>query len=125
MALVGVLADRDIEIGDVAVERRADVAIVDIELRVVNVGLGLLAPRVDIAVLAEFVLGLADLAARWPTAASRPQAAARIEDVVGGDEVLGQKRFDAVQILTGVCEVGLGLASAGRWRANRVVSAFI
>ena len=63
-AFVGVLALRDIEIGDLSVVRRADVAITDIQFRVVNGGFRSFAQGVDIAVLAELVLRLAHVGAR-------------------------------------------------------------
>ena len=106
-AFVGVLALRDVEIGDVAVVRRADVAVADVEFRVVNGGLRGLAQRVDIAVLAKLVLRLADVGARGlDRGLCGADARARVEDVVGGDEMFGEQRLDASEILLGVRGVG-------------------
>ena len=61
------MADSDVEIGHVRIERRPHVAILDVERGVVQGILGRFAPRVDISVLAEVVLSLADLAVRVAT----------------------------------------------------------
>src|SRR5579863_6873360 len=63
-ALVRVLADRDVEIGDICIEGRVHVTILEIEFRVVERGLRGFAPRVDVTVLAQLVLRFRNLAMR-------------------------------------------------------------
>ncbi len=121
-AFVGVLALRDVEISDVAVIRRADVAVTDVEFCVVNGGLGGFAQRVDVAVLAELVLRLADVGARGLDRSLRGvNARARVEDVVGGDEMPGQKRLNPIEVLPGICGVGFEPNLIGLRGPNRIL----
>ena len=63
-ALVGILANRDIQISDVRIKRRAHIAILKIELCIVQSGLGGLASCVNVTVLSEFILRFGDIAMR-------------------------------------------------------------
>ena len=121
-AFVGVLAGRDVEIGDPSVVRRADVAITDVEFGVVNCGLGGFAQGVDIAVLAELVLRLADVGVRGLDAGlGGADARAGVEDVVGGDEMLGEQRLDAIEILLVVRRVSFEPHLFGFGGPDRIV----
>src|SRR5262249_41167455 len=87
-ALVRILADGDVEISHIRVERRANVAIVEIELSIVQGGLGSFAARIDIAVLPKFILGPGDLTARARDCGFVGRhPATRIENIISGNEM--------------------------------------
>ena len=122
-AFVGVLADRDVEIGDVAVERRADVAVIDVEFRVVDRRLGGFAARIDIAELAELVLRLAaPRSARASTAASAALTRDRaLKTSLAVTKCFGSSGSMRFEILLVVGGVGFEPASIRLRESNRVL----
>ena len=80
------------------------------------------APRVEVAVLAEFVLRLAHVVmGALDRRLGRRKAASRVEDVIGGDEMPGEQRNDTVEILLVVGGVGFELLLARLVGMDRVL----
>jgi len=122
LALVGVLAHSDIEVGDVAVERRLHVAVLNIQPRLVGRRFSGLAARVDIAVLAELVGGARDFALRALHRCARGgELAPGARDVVGGDEIFAEQRSDSIKVLLIVGAIGFELSLPFLGGGNRVV----
>src|SRR5262245_34842614 len=102
------LADCRVEVGDIAIEGGHDAAVVEIQLRVFYGRLGVLDSSVGSADLAERTPCLREVrASALHRGVGGGEAAARLEDLVLGDELLRQQRLYTVQVLPRVRCVGL------------------
>ena len=122
---VGELPFGDVQIGDVAVERRAYVAVVVVELRVLDRFLSGADSLIDVAYHAQRVLRLLKFRIRGGDARFRRfELVAGFDHLVVGNKIAFAQGNDAVQVLFGVCRGDLALGQLRLGGADGVVKGF-
>jgi hypothetical protein len=116
-ALICVLADSYIEIGYMRVKGGSNIAVLYVEVCIVQTCLGRFSPCINIPKLTQFILGSGDLAVRVCDGCfGSLHSGTCVEDVVVGYEVVLQERPNAIQIVL----ISLELRLTGCCRSNRI-----